>query len=143
MGLDDGGGDGDRFGGRRRTGGVTGADAVAALAVTRVCRSLTVVLMVGSCRRLRRACVQPLHRAPHEARGEEQQSERHNSAASEKRHDGEEHSAIPRHRLDSRFRFGCLCRWASMRTGAVVPREIVLVGGELTVVIVPGHAIRR
>ena len=87
---------------------------MAPVRMTRVCRSLAVVLVVGSCRGLRRAGVQPLHRAPHEARGEEQQREGHDSAASEKRHHGQEHSAIPTHRL----------------------------GGRL-VVIVPGHAIRR
>ena len=103
IGLDDGCSDGDRFGRRRRTSGVTGANAVAPVRMTRVCGSLAVVLVMGSRRRLSRAGVQPLHRAPHEARGEEQQSERHDSAASEKRHHGEEHSAIPTHRLGGRL----------------------------------------
>lgn len=90
IGLDDGCRDCDRFGGRRRTSGVTGADALAAMRVTRVCRSLVVVLLIGDCRRLGRAGVQPLHHAPGDPRGEEQQSERQDSAASEERHHGQE-----------------------------------------------------
>jgi hypothetical protein len=91
IGLDDGYGDGDGFGGGSRTRGVTGADTLAALRVTRVCRSLAVVLIIGDCGRLDGAGVQPLHRAPADPRSEEQQSERQSSAASKKRHHGQKH----------------------------------------------------
>ena len=56
--------------------------------LTRVCRSLAVVLLIADCRRLDRTGVQPLHRAPADPRGEEQKSERQDSAASEKRDHG-------------------------------------------------------
>ena len=91
IGLDDSCGDGNRLRRRSHTSRVTGADALAALRVTRVCRSLAVVLMIGDCRRLGRTGVQPLHRAPHDAGGEEQQCECQDSAASEERHHGQEH----------------------------------------------------
>jgi hypothetical protein len=46
IGLDDGCGDGDRFGVRGRTSWITGADALTAMRLTSVCRSLA-VLVIG------------------------------------------------------------------------------------------------
>ena len=91
IGLRDGYGDRDRMGGWGRGNDVTRAYALAGLGVARVGRSLAVVLMIGDCRRMHRAGVQPLQRAPGDARGEEQESERQDSAALEKRHHGQEH----------------------------------------------------
>ena len=88
IGLDDGCGDRDRFSRRRRTGGVTGADALATVRLTRVCRSLAVVLLIGHCGGLYRTGVQPLHRAPADTRGENQKGERQGSTASEERYHG-------------------------------------------------------
>jgi hypothetical protein len=92
IGLDDGCSNGDRFGGRCGASGVTGSDTVAALRVTRVSRSLPVVLMLGHRGRLYRAGVQPLHRTPADPRGEKHQGERQDLAASEQAHHGGEHS---------------------------------------------------
>jgi len=83
--LDDGCGDGDRRGGRRRTSGVTSADAMTGLRVTRVCRSLAVVLMIGDCRRLDRAGVQPLDNTPGDPGSEQNKSERKRTAAPQER----------------------------------------------------------
>ena len=91
IGLDDGCGHRARTGGRSRGNDVTGAYALAGLRVARVGRSLAVVLMIGDCRRMHRAGVQPLQRTPGDPRSEEQESEREDSAALEKRHHGQEH----------------------------------------------------
>jgi hypothetical protein len=86
IGLDDGRGDGDRLSGRRRTSDVTGADALAGLVrVTRVRRGLSVALMIGGCRGLGRAGVQPLDNAPGDAGSEQDKGERKRTTAPQER----------------------------------------------------------